>query len=397
MRVLTFTGLFPNAEKPVQGIFISQRMAHFAARSENQVYVVAPVPYFPTWLRWTQWRKEGQIPQEEKIGTLTVYHPRYPLLPKISMPLHGLLMVLGTLRMVRSLHRRLKFDCIDAHFVYPDGFAAVLLGKLLKVPVVVSARGTDLNVYPSLPLIRSLIRWTLSHATGLVAVSASLREVMLELGAKPEKVRVIGNGIDANRFSPIDSGTAKKHLRLPTREKVIISVGALIQSKGFQLLIPAVANVIPRIRDLHLYILGEGMYRSKLEALIRQYGVSAQITLVGSVPNEQLRCWYSAAVLSCLASSREGMANVLLESMACGTPVLATRVGGAPEVVISPQLGLLVEQNIQAIADALELGLTSKWNREFIAQHAAQRTWAQVASEVEEFLRTSITSAKGGS
>jgi glycosyltransferase involved in cell wall biosynthesis len=225
----------------------------------------------------------------------------------------------------------MKFDCIDAHFVYPDGFAAVLLGKLLSVPVIVSARGTDINLYPSFRLIRPLIRWTLNHSAGVVAVSTSLREVILGLGAQPDHIRVIGNGIDLGRFSPVAAAEARNHLGLPSSGKIIVSVGDLISRKGFHFLIPAFAQIAPRFRDVHLYILGEGDYRSKLKALIQEYKVETQVTLVGSVPNDQLRYWYSAATVSCLASSREGWANVLQESMACGTPVVATRVWGGQQ------------------------------------------------------------------
>lgn len=392
MRVLTFTSLFPNREKPLLGIFIFQRMAHFAARPGNLVEVIAPVPYFPRWIRFSRWKKEGQIPEEEKIGNLTVHHPRYLLVPKISMPFHGLLMFLGTLLTARRLHREKKFDCIDAHFVYPDGFAALLLGRCLKIPVIISARGSDINFYPSFRLIRPVIRWTLARANGLVAVSASLRDVMLGLGAPADRIRVIGNGIDTSRFAPADAREARAQLKLPASGRIIVSVGALIPLKGFQFLIPAFAQMASGFSDARLFILGEGGYRSELEALIQKYKVQDRVTLQGSVPNEQLRFWFSAASVSCLVSSREGWANVLLESMACGTPVVATRVWGAPEVITSPEFGTLVQQNVDDISAALEAALSKDWNRSLIAEHAAKRTWQVVAAELEEFLSARISS-----
>ena len=115
MRVLTFTSLFPNRVQPLLGIFIYQRVAHFAARPGNTVQVIAPVPYFPRWLPWTRWRKAGQVPAKERIGDLDVYHPRYLLLPKVSMPLHGLSMFLGCLLLALRLRKTIGFDCIDAH------------------------------------------------------------------------------------------------------------------------------------------------------------------------------------------------------------------------------------------------------------------------------------------
>jgi len=391
VRILTYTSLFPNREKPLQGIFIYQRMAHVARRAGNAVQVIAPVPYFPSWLPSNRWSTLGRVPKRETFGDLLVHHPSYPFLPKISMPLHGLLMFLGTLRLVLRLHRQNPFDCIDAHFVYPDGFAAVLLGRLLNLPVIVSARGTDINLYPSFKLIRPMIRWTLRNSAGLIAVSASLRDVMIELGSRQDRVRVIGNGIDAARFQPVDGNQARSHLGLPENNRVIVSVGGLVPRKGFHFLIPAVSRIAARFPDVRLYILGEGEQRPALEKLVREHRAQEFIFLPGSVPNEELRFWYSAADVSCLVSSREGWANVLQESLACGTPVVATRVWGAPEIVVSPDLGLLVDQNIADIASALERSLSSHWNRAAIAHHARARTWQTVAAEVEDFLSNSVS------
>jgi glycosyltransferase involved in cell wall biosynthesis len=215
---------------------------------------------------------------------------------------------------------------------------------------------------------------------------------MLGLGAPSARVRVIGNGIDPKRFHPIETTDARRELGLPVSGEIVVSVGALVPRKGFHFLVPAIAQIAPRFPNVRLYILGEGDYRSQLEALIPQHRVQDHVILVGAVPNEQLRFWFGAANVSCLASSREGWANVLQESLACGTPVVATRVWGAPEVISSPGLGLLVEQNTRDIASALELALTTKWDREAIAKHAAQRTWASVANEVEEFLFSIIQS-----
>src|ERR1700693_3955337 len=136
MRILTFTSLFPNAKQEHLGIFVYQRMAHVARRPGVQVEVVAPVPYFPSRLHIRRWKEMSQIPKKETIGNLTVYHPRYLHLPKISLPLQGLHMFLGSFLLVHRLQERMNFDCIDAHYVYPDGFAAALLAKWLKIPMI---------------------------------------------------------------------------------------------------------------------------------------------------------------------------------------------------------------------------------------------------------------------
>jgi teichuronic acid biosynthesis glycosyltransferase TuaC len=392
MRVLTFTSLFPNRTNPYLGIFIFQRVAHLAKRLGNHVQVVAPVPYVPRWLRP---RPDGHIPSQENIGGLSVHHPRYPFLPKISMPVHGFLLALGSWLLVKRLKQENMFDCIDAHFIYPDCFAAILLGKLLDLPVIVSARGTDINLYPSFKLIRPMIRWTLRNAAGAIAVSASLRDVMVELGLPEDGVRVIGNGIDPDRFRPVDPSEARKLLELPATAQILVSVGALIPRKGFHVLIPAVAQIATQFPNLRVYILGEGEYRPTLESLIRRWNLQERVFLIGNIPNDKLKLWYSAANVSCLVSSREGWPNVLQESLACGTPVVATHLWGAPEIIVSSELGFLVEQDSAAIAAALESALNKDWHREAIAQHAGKRTWDSVGSEVEDFLSSSVSRWKG--
>src|SRR5689334_22503231 len=146
MQILTFTGLFHNKVQPTHGVFIYQRVAHYAMLPRCSVEVVAPVPYFPRWLRWKRWRLYSQVPRAEQVSKLHVWHPRYPLLPKVAMPFHGLMMFAACLSSVWRLKKQTGFACIDAHFVYPDCLAAILLGKVLKIPVICSARGTDVKI-----------------------------------------------------------------------------------------------------------------------------------------------------------------------------------------------------------------------------------------------------------
>lgn len=323
------------------------------------------------------------MPLQEEIGGLTVHHPRYFLLPKVSMPFHAILMFLGSVARVRSLNRSAKIDCIDAHFVYPDGLAALLLGKILGVPVTVSARGTDINLYPSFRLIRPMIRWTLSKADGVIAVSSALKDAMVRLGVHPDKIQVIPNGVDAQRFHLLDREEAKRKLNLPREILLLVSVGALIRLKGHPTLVRAFARIAPRHPELMLYILGEGPLRSELEALVCELNLQDRVSLPGKRPNEELPQWFNAAELSLLTSAREGWPNVVTESLACGTPVVATRVGGVPEILHSQELGIVVDQTIESVADGLERALLTNWDRETISEQTRVRTWTTVAGEVE--------------
>jgi len=385
MRILTFTSLFPNAADKTFGVFIYQRMAHVNKRPGNQVHVVAPVPYLPSWLKSSRWGAMARIPNIEQIGDLTVYHPRYLLLPKVSMAIHGLLMFLGSFRLVRRLHKEFNFDCIDAHYVYPDCFAAMMIGQRLGLPVVASARGTDINLFPTYRLIRPMIRWTLERTAGNIGVCRALSDEMISLGAQAERVTVIGNGVDLERFHPVDQAQARQKLGIPAEAQVIVAVGALIPRKGYQFLIPAVASIAARYPQLKSYIVGKGD-RADLQELCRKHHVEDRVFLVGSRPNEELNDWYSAADFSCLVSSREGWPNVILESLACGTPVVATGLWGVPEILVSPELGIMVAQEIPAIANGLEQALTRVWNRDAILKYARTRTWDVVAQEVEQYL-----------
>ncbi len=308
------------------------------------------------------------------------------------MPFHALLMFLGCIACVRRLNRVARIDSIDAHFVYPDGLVSVLLGKILGVPVTVSARGTDINLFPSFKLIRPMIRWTLLQADGVIAVSDALKEAMVRLGANPHKIHVIPNGINAALFQPMDREEAKRNLNLPPQGPLLVSVGALIRPKGHLTLIRAFATIAPRHPELRLYILGEGPLRSELESLVRDLNLQDRVRLPGKRPNEELPQWFNAADVSLLVSEREGWPNVLTESLACGTPVVATRVGGVPEILHSPELGIVVEQTVSSVADGIERALLKKWDREAISKQTRTRTWATVAGELEtlfsEQLRT---------
>jgi len=306
------------------------------------------------------------------------------------MPAHGMLMYMASLPLARRLHSTQHFCCIDAHFVYPDGFAAVLLGKALGLPVIVSARGTDINVYPSLFLIRPLLRWTLTHAAGAIAVSADLKKKMIDLGTPESNVRLISNGVDVERFRRLDAKESRRNLGLPEDVPIAVTVGSLIESKGHHLLISAVQELTPQFPKLHLYVIGEGVYRARLEELVREQRLQDRVFLLGNRPNEELSSWFSAANVSCLMSSREGWPNVVTESLACGTPVLATRAGGIPEIIRSPDVGTLVDRNIHSIAVGLETSLTRAWDYEAIIRSGASRSWVNVAEEIENFLTSCV-------
>jgi len=267
-----------------------------------------------------------------------VLHPRFPMLPKIGMTLSPLLLYRAVRPFVERLHRERGFDLIDAHYFYPDGVAAAMLGQRLDVPTVITARGSDVNLIAQYRLPRRLIRWAARQAAAVVTVSQALKDKLVALGVEHERIHVLRNGVDLELFHPNDQERLRAELDL--RRPTLLSVGNLLAFKGHGLVIEAL-SLLPQCE---LVIAGEGPDRAAFEALARQRGVSERVRFVGSLDQQDLRRYYCAADALVLASSREGWPNVLLEAMACGTPVIATAVGGVPEIVTSTEAGVVVEE-----------------------------------------------------
>ena len=394
MRVLVFTSLFPNNIWPLHGVFIQERMTRVAALPGVSLRVVAPVPYFPPLKLGARWLY-SQVAREETIEGLPVTHPRYFMIPKVATGWHGPFMARALLPYVKSLRAAFDFDVIDAHYVYPDGFAAVEIGRTLGVPVVVSARGSDINLFREIPSARPHLVRTLERASGLIAVSEALGRAMQELGAPAGKVRVIPNGVDARKFHPVPRDTARERTGSAQAGRLVLAVGHLTQNKGFDRLLGAFRGLLNLggYEDVRVVIVGEGVYRKELERLVGFYGLGERVRLAGQVPHAELHLWYGAAHLSCLFSRREGWPNVVLESMACGTPVLATPVGGVPEIIGNGPAGALAEGDDDALALALAQALDRSWDREAVARFAQKHTWEQAADSVHRVLASVVAGA----
>ena len=389
MNILTFTGLFPNQVFPNQGVFIMERIRALSKLEDVSLKVVAPIPYCPPFAvgRWGRYRR---IAAAETIDGLDITHPRYLMTPKIGMSLYGLLLFFCVLPHLKRLQRQFDFDVIDAHFVYPDGFAAVLLGKVLHKPVVVSARGSDVNVYKRLRGISSLLKYTLRRSDHVVAVSQALGDAVVSLDVPREYISVVPNGVDCTTFVPQSREEARRVLGLNMSERILLSVGHLTWNKGFDVLLRAMKCVRQGRQDqpIRLVLLGDGAIRRELEALRESLGLTQHVRLAGAVPNRELPLWYNAADVFCLASKDEGWPNVLMEALACGTPVVATKAGGIPEIIHAPHLGLLSERTPEALASTIRDALSREWNREILVGEVRRRGWDCVAQEILKVFRS---------
>ncbi|MBI5164556.1 MAG: glycosyltransferase family 4 protein [Magnetospirillum sp.] len=371
LRVLTVSSLFPNPRQAVHGVFVENRLRHLAASGAVDIRVVAPVPWFPSAAPlFGRWAAFAGVPPFETRHGLPVWHPRHAVIPKLGMSAAPALMVLGLRRLVRRLWQEAPFDLIDAHYFYPDGVAAAWLGRALGVPVAITGRGTDLTLIPRHPAARAQIRWAAARAAACITVCRALAAPLQALGVPAEKVHVLRNGVDLDRFRPGDRAAARARLGLDG--PVLLSVGLLIERKGHHLTIDALAG----LPGLTLLIAGAGPERNALERRAHGNGVADRVRFLGEVPHADLAELYTAADALVLASSREGWANVLLEAMACGTPVVATDIWGTAEAVGDPAAGLLVgERSAVALAEAIRRLLAAPPDRAATRRHAERFGW----------------------
>lgn len=359
---------------PYNGIFVENRLRHLVGSGDVAALVMAPIPWFPVrHERFGRYAMFARVPREERRYGITVLHPRYWLIPKIGMSLAPFLMYRSLARYLdQALQSRLRFDLIDAHYFYPDGVAAVMLGRRLGKPVVITARGTDVNLIPDYGLPRRWICWAAERAAGIVAVSEALRAGLVELGIAGSRIQVLRNGADLDLFAPGDRDLARRELGLDVDAAVVLSVGWLIPRKGHDLVIHAVAA----LPDVTLVIVGEGPEAAALKRLAEQLGSSDRVRFLGSMPQGRLAAVYNAADVLVLASSREGLPNVLLEALACGTPVVATAVWGASEVVAAPVAGRLVEERSpEALGGAIRALLADPPARAAVRAYAQRFDW----------------------
>jgi len=370
MKLLTFSTLYPNAEQPNHGIFVETRLRYLIASGQVESRVVAPVPWFPLKAeRFGHYATLAKVPRRETRNGIQVVHPRYLVVPRFGMNFTPYTLARAARGDIgRILDEGYDFDAIDAHYFYPDGVAAVMLGKYFNKPVVITARGTDINLIPQFERPKQLILQAAREADGIITVCNALKDEMVQLGVAPDNITPLRNGVDLERFQPVDRAAARAAIGLAPGRFTLLSVGLLDPRKAHDLIIRA----LPRLPDVDLLIAGIGPEKKNLEALARDLGVADRVKLLGGLPQTELKTYYNGADALVLASSREGWANVLLEAMACGTPVVASNVWGTPEVVAAPEAGVLMPQRtpeglVQALGQL----------RANYPDHAATRRYAE--------------------
>ncbi len=386
LRVLTVTSLFPSDARPRHGIFVETRLARLAATGAVEARVVAPVPWFPIDARWCgRYAEYARTPRTAERGGLAVRYPRYFMLPAVGMGFQPDAMAGAALRAVRAFAAE-GYDCdvIDAHYFYPDGVAAAAVARRLGKPYTITARGSDINLIGGMAGPRRRMLAAARGAAALIAVSEALRDRMGALGMPVERIAVLRNGVDARLFAPTERGAAREAFALPADAPVLACVGNLVREKGVDLFVDAVA----RMPGVYGVVVGEGPERASLIARAARLGIGLRMRFVPNMPQSRLRLVYGAADALVLASSREGWPNVVLEALACGTPVVATRVGGVPEILTTPAAGrFAAERTAKGIADAAAALLAAPPPRAAVRAHALGFDWDTVARAQVALLR----------
>lgn len=394
MNILTITTLYPNKKQFRHGVFIETRLRRLLETKKIQAKVIAPVPWFPFKSeRFKKYAVYADIPKIEHRHGIDIYHPRYLVIPKIGMLLTPFFMAIPLYLQIRQLQKQQPIDLIDAHYFYPDGVAVALANKLLNIPFIISARGTDINLIPEHALPRQMILWAAKQAKASVTVCKALKDSMIEMGADASKIHVYRNGVDLELFKLLDKSQCRENYQL--NKKTLVSVGHLVERKGHHLIIQAM-QLLP---DYQLLIVGGGEEESALKGLVEKLNLAEQVCFLGEKQQQELTTIYNAADAMILASSREGWANVLLESMACGTPVVATDIWGTPEVVQNADAGVLVKRTPEAIAEGVKALFDHYPTRKNTRKYAEQFSWdstTQGLLKLFSAVKTSLPPLKNG-
>ncbi len=368
MKLLIVTNLFPNAKEPNRSTFNFQQFTELSRLCELKV--VAPIPFF-------QYSDE-QVPLFERLGGIDVYHPRYLVIPKTGRCTYGLAFFIGIWHTLKIVQRSFRYDAILAAWAYPDAVGAALAARLLKKKFFVKVHGSDINLAGHYWSRVPMIKWALSRADGVIAVSQPLKKKIVAMGIPQEKVVVISNGVDTGKFFPRPKDACREQIGLSPSGRYILYVGNFSAVKGVLYLIKAFA-LLDTAPDLKLLLIGEGEEKVALVQLARELGVDERVIFAGRKPHQDIPVWMSAADVFCLPSLNEGCPNVVLEAMACGAKVVASDVGGVPDIIDTPEKGWRARpQDPEDLAQCLNAAL----NAPALAHATRAMSWAESAAKV---------------
>lgn len=386
-KVLIFTNIFPSAENPNVGFYVYEQVQRLRAVYDIKIMMAKP--------SGGNKKKDNSKASVKVFEGIEIFEPQYVSLPKIGVFFNGYSYYRAIEKIVELIYKEFPFVLIIAYWTYPDGYAAVKIAKKFQVPVILRPRGSDINVYADNPVLRFLLKRPLKKAYKIIPVSNHLKERVLRLGINQHKICSILNGINAKDFFVMDKNKCRQNLDLPLDHKLVLFVGNFIAIKGIEYFIEAIRVLDqPSQQNLSFIFLGSGPLADKLQKIARELKFIS-IRIIGDIAHNQLRVWMNASDLLCLPSLHEGCPNVVIESLACGLPVVASNVGGIPELINNDELGILVPaKDERSLADAIEKGLIKKWNQDYLLNRVKSFSWDNVVEKLQKECDLAISSAK---
>lgn len=391
LRILSLSTLFPSPARPAFGKFVANQMAAVAARGDVDLVMVNPVG-LPLWplSRSKPYRSLAACPLQSQAGRLTVHHPRFTLIPKIGGDSNPARIARAVLPLARRLHAEQPFDLVDTQFFFPDSPAAALIAQELGLPLTIIARGSDIHYWGKRPKALAQMLGAADQAAALLPVSAALGRDMAALGMDAAKIAPHYTGLDRNRFYPRPRAEARVALpeqlglTLPEGAPLLVCPGALIAIKGQALALEALAH----LPTAHLALAGTGPDEAALRAQAEAF--EGRVHFLGQVSHDALPLLMSAADAVVLPSEREGLANVWIEALACGTPLVIPDIGGAREVLTNPSAGRLAARSGLAIAEAIRDLLSAPVAQGDVGANVSSFSWENSAAHLVETWRAAL-------
>lgn len=384
LRVLTLTTLFPSSARSGFGLFVARQSGEAAAREDIELTVINPIARAPWPLRLLLGDPDHEVARVELWDWVTVHRPRFPYIPRYGVRWNPALIARAVLPLAKRLHAEQPFDLVDAQFFYPDGPAAARIARELGLPLSIKARGSDIHFWGARGFARRQMLAAAEQTTGLLAVSEALKRDMIALGMPADRIAVHYTGLDHELYRiEVHAAQTRDALGFSRDRPLLASVGNLVPLKGHELTIAAVA-MLPGVQ---LAIAGQGPELRALRALAARLGIADRVKLLGNLSPEEVARLLQVVDAMVLPSAREGLANVWIEALACGTPLVITDVGGAREVVRDASAGRLVERTPSAIATAVNELLAAPPSQAEVAAHAARFSWEANAAQLAEHYR----------
>lgn len=393
MKIFALSYLYPNSEFPNHGIFVHNRIK--AVAKHVDVIVVNPIPWSPVYRFFEHYKNYKNIPLEETIDGIKVYHPRFLSIPKFFKEFEVWSYRRAVQKLIKNDLLDRNFDIVDLHWTFPDLPTGVYLKNLFGAALLTTIRGNEALHLNENNYSEKCVRKYLEFSDGVVGVSEDLKNLASRYAVNARLLIAIRNGVDTTRFTYLDLNESRRKLNIPLSDKIIFSVGSVIYRKGFDLIIKALYELkkTPGNENVTFYIGGsaghEGDYRLELDSLISELDLNNCVVFVGQISNSDLVYWYNAADIFCLASRGEGSPNVLTEALACGCPSVVSDVGAAKEVLESePGQGVCVPAgDVSSIEEGIQTLLSESPNREVLSNNFRKYTWDWCGNKVVDVYR----------